>query len=139
MEDTIQKIHKIFDRLSDEKLLKGLDGDALSYIAVKLAALKGYLIEEKALAHEFMLDQEIRKDEAKAVAYAKAKKEHGSTAAGDIKYSDPDFIKAQEEYGEAKAAFERLKMISADSHDLIDAIKSRVIDLQSARRDERVS
>lgn len=138
MEDTIQKIHKIFDRLSDEGLLKSLDGDALSYIAVKLAALKGYLIEEKALAHELMLDQEIRKDEAKAAAYAKAKKEHGSTAAGDIKYGDPDFIAAQEGYREAKAAFERLKMISADSHDLIDAIKSRVIDLQGARRDERL-
>lgn len=139
MEDTIQKIHKIFDRLSDEKLLKGLDGDALSYIAVKLAALKGYLIEEKALAHEYMLDQETKKDIAKAVAYAKAKKEHGSTAAGDIKYSDPDFITAQEEYAAAKTAFERLKMVSADAHDLIDAIKSRVIDLQSARRDERLS
>jgi len=139
MEEVIQKIHKVNEKLSDEGFLKSLDGDALSYIAVKLAALKGYLIEEKALAHEFMLDQEIRKDIAKAEAYAKAKKEHGATAASDIKYKDPDFVKAQEEYAEAKAAFERLKMVSADAHDLIDAIKSRVIDLQTARKDERLS
>jgi hypothetical protein len=35
--------------------------------------------------------------------------------------------------------FEKLKSIVADSHDLIDAIKSRVIDLQGARKDERLS
>lgn len=139
MDEVIQKIHQIYDKMSDEGLLKSLNGDQLSYIAVKVAALKGYLIEEKAHAQEHMLYQEVEKDKQKAIAYAKFKKEHGSTAAGDMKYMDDDFIKAQHEYVEAKATFERLKMVTTDAHDLIDAIKSRVIDLQGARRDERIS
>ena len=138
MEEVIQKIHQINEKLSDEGLLKSLNGDQLSYIAVKVAALKGYLIEEKALAQERMLYLEVEKDKVKGEAYLRAKEAHNATAASDAKYTDEEFVKAQHEYVEAKAAFERLKMVSTDAHDLIDAIKSRVIDLQGARRDERL-
>ena len=67
MEEVIQKIHQINEKLSDEGLLKSLNGDQLSYIAVKVAALKGYLIEEKALAQENMLYLEVEKDKVKGL------------------------------------------------------------------------
>lgn len=136
--EVISKIVKINVTLSDEETLKKLTGDALSYIGMKLAVMKALLIEVKVEAHRNMLTKEVAKDKAKAVAYAKAKKEHGSTAASDIKYSDEDFIKAQNEFAEGKINFERLRSIVADTHDTIDAIKTRVIDLQGSRKDERL-
>jgi len=123
--------------LSNESLLKQLNGDVLSYTAVKVAAMKATLIEFKIVAHQHMLDMEVEKDRRKALAYMKFKKEHGSTAAGDMKYMDEDFIKAQNDFNKAKVSYEQLKSVTADSHDLIDSIKSRVIDLQTARKDER--
>lgn len=127
----------VMNKLSDENFLKELNGDVLSYTAVKVAAMKATLIEFKVLAHQHMLDMEVEKDRQKAVSYYKFKQEHGSTAAGDMKYMDEDFIEATNKYNEAKVSYEQLKSITADAHDLIDAIKSRVIDLQTARKDER--
>ena len=128
---------RINQELSNESLLKQLNGDVLSYTAVKVAAMKATLIEFKVVAHEHMLNMEVEKDRCKAVAYYKYKQEHGSTAAGDMKYMDEDFIKAQNDFNKAKVSYEQLKGVTADSHDLIDSIKSRVIDLQTARKDER--
>ena len=76
--------------------------------------------------------------QAKARAYAKYKKDHGATAAGDMKYQDEEFVQTIKDYNAAKVQFEKLKSVVADVHDLIDSIKSRVIDLQGARKDERL-
>jgi len=124
-------------KLSDETFLKNLNGDTLSYTAVKVAAMKATLIEFKVVAHQHMLDLEVEKDRQKAIAYYKYKQEHGATAASDMKNMDEDYIQAQHDYHKAKVSYEQLKGITADTHDLVDAIKSRVIDLQTARRDER--
>ncbi len=124
-------------KLSDESFLKELNGDVLSYTAVKVASMKATLIEFKVVAHQHMLDMEVEKDRQKALAYLRYKKEHGSTAAGDLKYMDEDFILAQQNFNKAKVSYEQLKSITADAHDIIDAIKSRVIDLQTSRKDER--
>lgn len=127
----------INQKLSDENFLKELNGDVLSYTAVKVASMKATLIEFKVVAHQHMLDMEVEKDRQKAIAYSKFKTEHGSTAAGDMKYMDEDFILAQQNFNKAKVSYEQLKSVTADAHDLIDAIKSRVIDLQTSRKDER--
>lgn len=124
-------------KLSDENFLKELNGDILSYTAVKVAAMKATLIEFKVVAHQHMLDMEVEKDKCKALAYVRFKKDNGVTAAGDMKYMDEDFIQAQYNFNKAKVSYEQLKSVTADAHDLIDAIKSRVIDLQTARKDER--
>lgn len=124
-------------KLSDENFLKELNGDILTYTAVKVAAMKATLIEFKVVAHQHMFDMEVEKDRQKAIAYAKFKKDHGSTAAGDMKYMDEDFILAQHNFNKARVGYEQLKNITADSHDLIDSIKSRVIDIQTSRKDER--
>lgn len=127
----------INQKLSDENFLKELNGDILSYTAVKVAAMKATLIEFKVVAHQHMLDMEVECSRRKALAYFKYKADFGVTAAGDMKYMDEDFIQAQHDFNKAKVSYEQLKSVTADSHDLIDAIKSRVIDLQTARKDER--
>ena len=137
--DIIVKIMKINRELSDEKFLKSLSGDVLSYIGVKLSALKASLLDEKVSAHRDAMNKETLMQKAKGEAFLRAKTEHNATTAGDAKYTDELFIQAQNEYTEAKVNYEKLKSIVADSHDLIDAIKSRVIDLQGARKDERLS
>lgn len=136
--DIIVKIMKINRELSDEKFLKSLTGDVLSYIGVKLSALKASLLDEKVSAHRDAMNKETLMQKAKGEAFLRAKTEHNATTAGDAKYTDELFIQAQNDYTEAKVNYEKLKSIVADSHDLIDAIKSRVIDLQGARKDERL-
>ena len=137
--DIIVKIMKINRELSDEKFLKSLSGDVLSYIGVKLSALKASLLDEKVSAHRDAMNKETLMQKAKGEAFLRAKEAHNATTAGDAKYTDELFIQAQNDYTEAKVNYEKLKSIVADSHDLIDAIKSRVIDLQGARKDERLS
>ena len=128
----------IAQTLTNEDFLKKQSGDVLSYTGVKLAAMKASLLDLKVAAHQEMLDKEVEMTQAKAAAYFKYKKEHGATAAGDMKYMDEDFVAATKAYNKAKVQFEKLKSVVADVHDLIDSIKSRVIDLQGARKDERL-
>lgn len=124
--------------MSNEENLKSMNNDTLSYTGLKLAAMKASLLDVKVDAHRDMLKKEVLREKAKAEAYYKYKKEHGSTAAGDMKYMDEDFIKAQEAYNESKVQFERLKTLLTDTHDTLDMIKSRVIDQQGQRKDERL-
>ena len=137
LSEMLVKLATISQTLANEEFLKGLNGDVLSYTAVKLAAMKASIIDFKVVAHQSLLDIEVELGRSKAQAYAKYKADHGSTAAGDMKYMDEDFIAMQKRYAEAKVQYEKLKSISADTHDLIDSIKSRVIDLNSSRKDER--
>lgn len=129
---------KINHQLSDEAFLKSLSGDVLSYIGVKLSAMKASLLDVKVSAHRDAMEKETLMLKAKGEAFLRAKEAHNATTASDAKYTDEEFIKAQNTYTEAKVLYEKLKSITADTHDLIDAIKSRVIDLQGARKDERL-
>lgn len=136
--EILVNVATITHKLSDEHFLKTLNGDTLSYTAVKLASLKASLIDMKVAAHSDALKKEIEADRQKAIAYKKALKETNATAAKDGKYDDPDYIKAREAFADAKVKFEKLKSITADAHDVIESIRSRVIDLQSQRKDEQV-
>lgn len=138
-EELIGKIMKINRQLSDETFLKSLTGDVLSYIGVKLSAMKASLLDVKVDAHRDAMRKETLMQQEKGAAFLRAKEAHNATTASDAKYTDEKFIAAQNEYTEAKVNYEKLKSVVADSHDLIDAIKSRVIDLQGARKDERLS
>ena len=124
-------------KLTSENFLKHLNGDTLSYTAVKLAAMKSSVMELKVAAHQHMLDTEIIKDREKALAYKRAMAESNATAAKDLKYADDEFIEAQQKYANAKVSFEQLKSVTADTHDLIESIRSRIIDLQSQRKDDQ--
>ena len=136
--ELIGKIMKINHQLSNEAFLKSLSGDVLSYLGVKLSAMKASLLEIKVDAHRDALQKETLMQKEKGLAFLRAKEAHNATTASDAKYTDEGFIEAQNIYTEAKVLYEKLRSITADSHDLIDAIKSRVIDLQGQRKDERL-
>ncbi len=124
--------------MSGQTLKDSLSGDVLSYIAVKLSALKASLLDVKVTAHEDMLEKNTLMLKEKGLAFLRAKEAHNATTAGDAKYTDEVFIEAQRTYNEAKVLYEKIRSIVADAHDTIDAIKTRVIDLQGARKDERL-
>lgn len=136
--ELLDAIQHINGKFSDSAWVKEQNGNVLSYTALKLAAMKAYLVDEKEDAQKAMLKAEIDMDEAKAKAYLKAKEEHNATAATDLKNMDPDYIKAKKKYAEKKVYYDKLKSIVTDSHDMIESIRSRVIDLQGARKDEQV-
>lgn len=56
--EIIGKIMKINYQLSDEAFLKSLTGDVLSYIGVKLSAMKASLLEVKVTAHRDAMEKE---------------------------------------------------------------------------------
>lgn len=138
MEELLQKIQYINEKFSDAEWLKSQNGNVLSYTAMKLAAMKGYLIDVKANAQMDMLKAETNMETEKGKAYLKMKEEHGATAAIDAKNTVEEYIAAKNEYAKKRVNYERLKGVVADTHDLIEAIRSRVIDLQGARKDEGI-
>lgn len=138
MEELLQKIQYINEKFSDAEWLKSQNGNVLSYTAMKLAAMKGYLIDVKANAQMDMLKAETNMETEKGKAYLKMKEEHGATAAIDAKNTVEEYIAAKNEYAEKRVNYERLRGVVADIHDLIEAIRSRVIDLQGARKDEGI-
>jgi hypothetical protein len=138
MEELLQKIQYINEKFSDAEWLKSQNGNVLSYTAMKLAAMKGYLIDVKANAQMDMLKAETNMETEKGKAYLKMKEEHGATAAIDAKNTVEEYIAAKNAYAEKRVNYERLKGVVADTHDLIEAIRSRVIDLQGARKDEGI-
>lgn len=130
-------IATVNNHLSNEDNLKKLSGETLSYTGLKLAAMKASVLDLRVDAHANMLDKEVEKDRAKAEAYYKYKQEHGSTAAGDMKYMDENFIEKTKEYNKAKVQFEKLRTMLSDTHDTIESARSRVIELQGQRKNER--
>ena len=138
MEELLQKIQYINEKFSVAEWLKSQNGNVLSYTAMKLAAMKGYLIDVKANAQMDMLKAETNMETEKGKAYLKMKEEHGATAAIDAKNTVEEYIAAKNEYAEKRVNYERLKGVVTDTHDLIEAIRSRVIDLQGARKDEGI-
>lgn len=139
-------LSKIYNRLRDEKFYLSLTGDALSYTANKVAIMKALLVDVKKEA-------EIEADRAEA-EYKRQKAETlrrlvgepineggpkiSATAAGDLLYGEPEVVEAARVKAETRAQFNWLKSLVADGHDVIESIRSRLIDLQGSRKDERV-
>lgn len=135
--ELLVNIATVNNHLSDEEHLKSMSGDTLSYTGLKLAAMKASVLDLKVDAQRDMLNKEVEKDRAKAQAYYLFKQEHGSTAAGDMKYMDENFIEKTKDYNESKVQYEKLKTMLADTHDTIESARSRVIELQGQRKNER--
>lgn len=137
-EELIESIQFINAKFSDKDWVKAQNGNVLSYTALKLAAMKAYLLDVKEIAQGEMLEAEIEMETQKGIAYLKMKEEHNATAAGDAKNTVPEYIEAKRKYAVAKIFYDKLKTVTVDSHDLIEAIRSRVIDLQGSRKDEGI-
>lgn len=128
----------ISNKLADKDFIKRQSGDVLSYLAVKLAALKSSIVDLKEDAEKQMLDLEVAKDKAKGEAYQTYKKSDGATAASDMKNMDEAYIEARKKYNASVVQYNKLRSICSDAHDLIDSVKSRVINMQGERKDERL-
>lgn len=137
-DELIEAIQHINEKFTNKEWVQGQGGDVLSYTALKLAAMKAYLLDVKEVAQAEMLDAEIEMETQKGLAYLKMKEEHNATAASDAKNTVEDYIASKRVYASAKVFYDKLRSVTADSHDLIESIRSRVIDLQGSRKDESI-
>lgn len=120
----------------NEHSLDTYSGDTLSRLAVRLAALKAglgsYLVDAKKATWQ----AEKAYKEAKAQGFIELKAEgQNSTDAKEL-----TVLKANAKYEafiEAQVLENKVATLSYNVHDLIDAIKSRVINLQMEARDDR--
>lgn len=144
--DIVLTLDKIYRKLQDKVFFLGLTGDALSYIAVKIAVSKARMIEVKRMAEIDAKDAETEYKRIKAVAMRRLVGQKTSedgpkislSAAEKLIYGEDDVIAASQSQTQKEATFNRLKSMVADGHDVIESIRSRLIDLQGSRKDERV-
>ena len=126
----IDDIKVIVDTLGEQEM-DTLSGDTLSRLAVKIASYKASLGVFVVEANKAVYDAEHAYTVAKAKGYEKAMKETNATAAKELKY-----LHAADEsvkLNEAKYTRDRVTQLSKDCHDLIDGLKSRLINLQTER------
>lgn len=138
-EKLIDTIRLINSKFSDAEWVKAQPVGVLSYTALRLAAMKSFLLDVRVDAQITMLENEVELDKAKAEAYARAKKEYGTTAAGDLKHKDEEYIAAKQKYNDSKVIYDRMRAVISDTHDLIEALRGRIIDMNAERRDQGVA
>lgn len=132
------EIAEISNYFTPRGKVKSVNGDDLSAMGVRLAALKAAVIDLKVQAEQDMLELDVQADEARATAYEKAKEAVNATAAGELYKKDPDYVAAKQAANHAKVEFNRLKSVLSDAHDLIESFTGRMIELHGARKDERI-
>lgn len=114
-----------------------LSGDTLSRLVVKLASYKASLGEYVAEAQRNANNAEAEYYQSRAEGYKELRDEgKGSTDAEELKR-----IKAHDSFvawNDAKYKADLIINLSRDCHDLIDAIRGRLIALQSERKESDV-
>lgn len=144
--DIVLNLDKIYRQLQDKVFFLALTGDALSYIATKIAVMKARLLEVKRLAEIDAKDAETEYKRVKAMTMRELVGQKVSedgpkislSAAEKLIYGEDNVIAASQSQTQKEATYNRLKSMTADAHDVIEAIRSRLIDLQGSRKDERV-
>ena len=144
--ELVLTLDTIYRSLEDKKFFLGLTGDSLSYTAVKIAVSKARMIDVKRLAEIDAKDAETEYKRVKAVAMRRLVGTQTSddgpkislSAAEKLIYGEDDVIAASQSQTQKEATFNRLKSLVADGHDVIEAIRSRLIDLQGSRKDEGI-
>jgi len=136
VDSLVKEILTVVRTLSETEL-SNLSGDTLSRLAVKLASYKASLGEHVAEARNRVWEAEASYDLVRAESYSQLRDDgKGSTDASELKRIDAhDAFVA---LNEAKYNYERISTLHSDCHDLIDGIKSRLIHLQSERRESSV-
>lgn len=132
----VKEIFTIVNTLSEQDM-SSLSGDTLSRLAVKLASYKASLGEHVAQAERLALDAEAEYKLARAKEYQKLRDGgKGSTDSDELKA-----IGSHDSYlawNKAKQQSVLIKTLNQNCHDLIDGIKSRLINLQSERGAQNV-
>lgn len=133
----IREIFTIVNTLSQQDI-DSLSGDTLSRLAVKIASYKASLGEYVATATRASLDAEADYKLARAKSYQRLRDE-GSNSTDAKETKEVYAYDALVAFNEAKELETKVKTLSKDCHDLIDGIKSRLINIQSERMENRVS
>jgi hypothetical protein len=114
-----------------------LSGDTLSRLVVKLASYKASLGEYVAIVSKSANNAEAEYYKARAEGYQRLRDSgKGSTDAEELKR-----LEAHDSFmalNEAKYKQDLIINLSRDCHDLIDAIRGRLIALQSERTESNV-
>jgi hypothetical protein len=135
-EQVVQAINEQIDLLNGQPI-DDFSGDTLSRLAVRLAAYKAGLGRHVTMAKKATWEAEKQLKMAKAKAYQELREEgQGDGAAKELKN-----LRIEKEYDAYIAAQEledQLNGLSYNVHDLIDAIKSRVINQQMEMRESNV-
>lgn len=136
-----ENLAKIYRRLEDKTFFLGLGGQELSYTASKIASLKARLVDVKRDAELEAKHAETHYKHTKAIVFKELTTGEGkvsATAAATLLYGEPAVVTASEALNEAEALWNFVKSLVADGHDQIEAIRSRLIDMQSSRKDEGI-
>lgn len=135
-DELVNEIYAII-RVLQEQDISGLSGDTLSRLAVKLASYKASLGEYVSQAKRQVYNTEAAYQVARAESYAALRDEgKGTTDASELwRLGTQDQLAA---LNEAKEQSDRITTLSMDCHDLIDGIKSRLINLQNERTESNV-
>lgn len=137
--DAIKVINLItaeLDKLNQQPLDQ-FSGDTLSKIGVRLAAYKAGMGVHSTIARKEMWVAEKRLKEAKGRAYQELR----ANGKGDGEAKALSILWIGNEYDEFIAAQEvedKITTLSYNVHDLIDAIKSRLINLQMEKQENGV-
>jgi hypothetical protein len=137
-DELIKEIYTIVHTLREQDM-GSLSGDTLSRLVVKLASYKASLGEIVSSAKRDALDAEAIYQEMRAKAYAKLRDAgKGSTDSDELKRKDEKVVDSLAVLNKEKYDADRVTQLSLDCHDLIDAIKSRLIHLQTERSEADV-
>jgi len=131
-EKVLDLITEQIDKLNQHPL-DDYSGDTLSRVAVRLASYKAGLGRHITIAKKAKWQAEKILQEAKANAYKRLKAEVNSTDAKELKILEVG--KEYDAYIEAQGWEEALTGVSYNLHDIIDSIKSRLINLQMEMRE----
>lgn len=147
--EMVINLSQIYSKLKDKTFFLGLTGDALSYTATKIATMKALLVDVKKAAEIDAKDAETEYKRVKAETLRKLigqpltddekSPKISATAAGELLYGEEAVVKAANDKTQKEAQWNQLKSMVADGHDVVESIRSRLIDLQGSRKDERVS
>lgn len=145
--EIVLKLDKIYRQLEDKSVFLRLTGDALSFMCVTVATKKARLVDLKRVAEIDAKNADTEYKRVKAETMRKLVgepiKEDGpkisATAAGELLYGEEAVVKAAQDKNQKEATYNRLKSLVADGHDVVDSLRSRLIDLQGSRKDERIS
>lgn len=132
-EEAINAITEQIDLLNRQPL-DDFSGDTLSRVAVRLASYKAGLGRHSTIAKKAVWVAEKRFKEAKAEAFIQLKAEgFNSTDAKELAVTRAS--EAYDAYIEAQELEDKVSTLTYNVHDIIDSIKSRVINLQMEMRE----
>lgn len=127
----------IYEKLKGKEFFLSMTGDALSYTATKIASLKALLVDVKREAERAAKDADTEYKRTKGVAFQRLTASGTSaTAAAQLLYAEHDVVDASTALNTAEAQWNFVKSLTADGHDMVESLRSRLIDLQSSRKDE---